>query len=985
MRRIVGIAILVLICTVFVSSIGATSTQAAVKSYIVVMATEPVIYYEGEASGFSATKPELGEKVNPNSVHVRQYQRHLEQEHNRSLQEAGADVAQKVHDYTVALNGYSALLTEQQVEQIKDQKDVLMVLEDEMRYPMTDSSPAYLGLSGPASAYQTGYDGEGIVVGIIDSGIWPEHPSFADDGSYPAPPTGSLPCEFGNTAHNPADVPFTCNNKLIGARQMLDTYRAVIGATAAEYDSARDDNGHGTHTASTAAGNAGVAASILGIPRGNISGIAPRAHVIAYKGLGVQGGFSSDLAAAIDQAVADGVDVINYSIGSAAPTIAVDEIAFLFAADAGVYVATSAGNSGPGAGTIGAPAFAPWVTTVGASTQSRFFQGTVVLGNGAEYTGASITAGVASAPLVDAAAAGDDLCNPGALNPAVVNGSIVLCRRGVIGRVAKSQAVFQAGGVGMIMYENSDAGNLFTDTHWVPTVHVDNTPGLAIKSYIASTTNPTASIVAEQVSTWPFAPSMTDFSSRGPNNFSLDLIKPDVTAPGIQILAGNTPTPGAGTVPGELFQAIAGTSMSSPHVAGLFALIKQANPDWSAAMAKSALMTTSHQNVLNNDRVNQATPFAMGAGHVRPGNPVHKGSAFQPGLVYDAGLNEYLGFLCDAFPAIFVNPAATCASLASAGVPTDTYNLNVPSIGAAEVPGTLTVERTVTSVAQENGWRTYDVSVNAPPGYNVTVSPTTIKLKKGQSATYSVTLTNVSAPLGQFRFGSLTWTDKTENYKAYSPIAARAIQFSTAAAISGSGESGSTSFNVSFGYTGAYSAAAHGLEPATLHVNSVLQDPNQSFSPSVDLANGSAKAHTFSLSGVRYFRVALPPEATESGADLDVYVFNPGGGLAASSTQANTNEIVNINNPANGTWTVIVHGWLAPGGSSDYTLYGWAISATPGGNLTIDSAPGSAVNGTVETIDLSWTGATAGQWHLGAVSHTGPTPPALTLVEVDNR
>jgi subtilisin family serine protease len=142
----------------------------------------------------------------------------------------------------------------------------------------------------------------------------------------------------------------------------------------------------------------------------------------------------------------------------------------------------------------------------------------------------------------------------------------------VIGRVAKSQAVFQAGGVGMIMYENSDAGNLFTDTHWVPTVHVDNTPGLAIKSYIASTTNPTASIIAEQVSTWPFAPSMTDFSSRGPNNFSLDLIKPDVTAPGIQILAGNTPTPGAGTVPGELFQAIAGTSMSSPHVAGLFAL-----------------------------------------------------------------------------------------------------------------------------------------------------------------------------------------------------------------------------------------------------------------------------------------------------------------------------------------------------------------------------------------------------------------------------
>ena len=189
-------------------------------------------------------------------------------------------------------------------------------------------------------------------------------------------------CEFGNTAHNPADAPFSCNNKLIGARQMLDTYRALIGAAPDEFDSARDDDGHGTHTASTAAGNADVAASMYGIPRGAVSGIAPRAHVIAYKGLGNLGGFTSDLAAAIDQAVVDGVDVINYSIGGGAGTPGADEIAFLFADDAGVYVATSAGNSGPGAATLGNPGTMPWMTTVGASTQKRFFQGTVVLGDG---------------------------------------------------------------------------------------------------------------------------------------------------------------------------------------------------------------------------------------------------------------------------------------------------------------------------------------------------------------------------------------------------------------------------------------------------------------------------------------------------------------------------------------------------------------------------------------------------------------------------
>ncbi len=175
-----------------------------------------------------------------------------------------------------------------------------------------------MGLTVDSGAYDRGFTGEGVVVGVIDTGIWPEHPSFADDGSYAAPPTGPLPCEFGNTAHNPNDAAFTCNNKLIGARQMLTTYRAVLGAEADEFDSARDDSGHGTHTASTSAGNAGVNATAFGLPVATISGIAPRAHVISYKGLGNLGGFTSDLAAAIDQAVLDGVDVINYSIGGGA-------------------------------------------------------------------------------------------------------------------------------------------------------------------------------------------------------------------------------------------------------------------------------------------------------------------------------------------------------------------------------------------------------------------------------------------------------------------------------------------------------------------------------------------------------------------------------------------------------------------------------------------------------------------------------------------
>jgi len=755
--------------------------QDKVKSYIVVMEQKSLMQYEGDIKGYQATKPGKGSKININSAHVKKYVKFLEKSHGVSLETAGGSDVQKVHDYTVALNGYSAILSEDQVKSIKAQKGVVVVLEDQMRYPDTDSSPTFLGLTDPAGPWAKNYTGEDVVVGVIDTGIWPEHPSFADNGTYgPSPVTlgDSRPnCDFGNTIHNGNDAPFECNNKLIGARQMLDTYRLMIGATPDEYDSARDDDGHGTHTASTAAGNADVEADILGITRGTVSGIAPRARVIAYKGLGSLGGFTSDLTAAIDQAVADGVDVINYSIGGGAGGPGGDEIAFLFASEAGVFVATSAGNAGPGPGSLGNPGTMPWITTVGANTQSRFFQGTVVLGNGSEYYGASITAGTDELPLVDAEFAGGDLCMPGTLDPDVVAGKIVLCRRGAIARVAKSLAVFQADGLGMIMYNNSDVDNLSTDTHWVSSVHIDQAPGLAIKTYIASTADPMAMILGGEISEWPSAPSMTIFSSRGPNPVAGDIIKPDITAPGTQILAGYSPTPHESyDVPGEYFGAIQGTSMSSPIVAGVFALIKQAHPDWSAAMAKSAIMTTAYQDVVDNDRISPADPFDMGAGHVNPGGKANKGSAFEPGLAYDAGLFEYAAFTCGMDFGVFT--PGSCDFLESIGVPSEPYNLNYPSIGIAELPGSQTVQRTVTSVAKEKGWRVYTVSVNVPDGYEVTVSPSSFNLKSGGTATYEVTITNVDAPIGEWRFGSLSWSDKTGHYDVYSPIAVRGAMFS---------------------------------------------------------------------------------------------------------------------------------------------------------------------------------------------------------------
>jgi len=958
--------------------------EGKARSYIVLMDSQPVISYEGDIAGYAATKPGNGGKINPKSAHVRKYQEFLKTGQAESLAAAKVDRSVQVYSYTVALSGYSAILTDVQAKAIRSQPGVVRVMEDQMRYPDTDASGQFLGLTDYEGAYYKGYTGEGVVVGIIDSGIWPEHPSFADDGSYPMPPvmlddSTRDACEFGNSAHNPNDVPFECNNKLIGARQMLDTYRTVIGADPEEYDSARDDNGHGTHTASTAAGNSGVEASMLGIPRGTVSGIAPRAHVVAYKGLGTLGGFTSDLAAAIDQAVADGVDVINYSIGGGPGDPGADEIAFLFADAAGVFVATSAGNSGPGASTLGNPGTMPWLTTVGASTQSRFFMGTAVLGDGSAYSGASITTGVGEAPLVDAEFVGGDLCVPSTLDPIEVGGKIVLCRRGAIDRVAKSYAVMVAGGVGMIFYNTNDVDNLYSDNHFVPSVHIDNTPGLAIKTYIAAESEPTAMIIGEELGIWAPAPSMAGFSSRGPNPVAPDIIKPDLTAPGHMILAGTTPTP-IGELPGELFMAISGTSMSSPHVAGIGALLTQAHPDWSPAIMRSAMMTTAYQGVVDNDRLSPADAFDFGAGHVNPGGEWTKGSITEPGLAYDAGLFEYAAFTCGADFGVFT--PGSCTFLESIGVPSDPSDLNLPSIGIAELAGSQTIQRTITSVGKDSGWRTFNVAVEAPPGYAVTVEPASVRLRAGDTATYYVTVTNLSAPAGEWRFGALSWMDKNGHYDVHSPIAVRGAVFGSPELISGMGESGSASFDVSFGYSGTYSAAAHGLEPATVTSDNVVQDPDQDFDPN----DGFSNLHQFSLSGAAYFRIAMPPEATEPEADLDIFVYDPNGSLVASSTSSGTNELIEILLPMDGTWSVFVHGWSAPGGDSDYDLYSWAVSVTPGGNLSIDSAPTAATIGTTESIDVSWTGATTGQWHFGAVSHTGDAGlMGLTLIEVDNR
>jgi len=960
--------------------------ESALGSYLVLVAADPLL---GEFS-----QGEL------RSAEARGHAADIAASHNALLATVGASPEAKTYSYTNAVNGFAAFISHEQAEKLAGMPGVAMVVPNELQQPQTDESGEFLGLTAAGAAYASGVTGEDVVIGVIDTGIWPEHPSFADDGSYDAPPVtiGTVTaedytgvdrtwegCDFGSTDHalapGLADPDFTCNNKLIGARYVLDSYIEAVGLTNVEYGSARDEDGHGTHTASTAGGNAGVAASIFGIDRGTISGIAPRARIVAYKALGELGGTSADLAMAIDLAVGDGVDVINYSIGSTSFAIGLDDVAFLFASGAGVHVATSNGNSGPGAATIGSPASDPWVTSVGASTHTRRFANTVTVGvlptrqgpaNPVSYSGASVTPGTGPLALVDAADLGNELCDSTAKFKGNISGKIVLCKRGGNARIDKSFAVYQAGGAGMVLYNTLANDVYFTDNHWVPSIIVDNPTGLAIKQYIDSSSAPSAQISVGVASPTQGAV-MAAFSSRGPNLLTGDVIKPDVTAPGVSILAGNSLTPTA-SPHGQAFQAISGTSMSSPHVAGLFALFDQVHPDWSAAAAKSAIMTTAYQNVFKQDGVTPADPFDMGAGHVDPsGSPGQLGTFFNPGIVYDnSGLFDYAQFTCVTDMGVF--SAGTCAFLDANTTYDDPSDYNIASIAIGELSGSQTVTRTVTNVTKKAIALT--PVVDAPEGYHVTVSPATIRIATGKSATFQVTITNVGAELGEWAFGSLTL--QGDGVSAYSPIAVRGVALSVPPVVSGAIADGGTSFDVNFGYTGPYAAVPHGLTPATVATDSVGQDPDQTFQVT-DVGNG-ATAHTIEVADAAIVRIHIPPLA-DAAIDLDLFVHGPDGTEVGASTNGSTNETVDLVLPAAGTYTAYVHGWSVGDTPVSYEIRTWVVP-NPAGTLGA-SAPTAAVIGTIGTVNLTWPTSLPAGDYLGLVTHESDAGlEGVTVVEV---
>ena len=950
--------------------------------HIVQMTNDPAIAYTGDIAGYKATKPGKDKKINPNSANVKKYVRYLDSTHDSAMSAVGVDA--KIYSYHYALNGFAAVMTNTQAEALRARSDVVRVWQDEIRQPTTDTTPDYLGLTGEGGVWDLQGKGEDIIVGIIDTGIWPEHPSFSDQNDFsnatgssgklnlaygPAPANWNGSCQSGERFSQD-----DCNNKLIGARYYPDGFSAHghSGLLVSEYLSPRDSDGHGSHTASTAAGNDGPLNSINGDP---VSGMAPRARIAVYKVCwepreGDGGCAGSDSAAAIDQAVADGVDVINFSIGGSSTSFSgPDDIAFLFAADAGVFVATSNGNAGPGAQTTGTPAGVPWITAVGASQDDQVFS--LRLGVSGDLDDVFFALeGAGDVPFMSDVI-GDlvpaeplDGCSPLSND---IGGEIALVIRGTCAFTDKYNNAAAAGASAIIVYNDGTAADrmdpivMSAPGTSIPGAMIGFTDGDLIHTTITGGGSVTGAIGPSNAVSEDNR--IADFSSRGPNGGAPDIIKPDVAAPGVNIIAA-----GAGTHS----ISISGTSMASPHVAGIFALLKEAHPTWSAAMAKSAVMTSARQDLKKTTGDDAADPFDIGAGAIVPAG------AFAPGLVYDAGLFDYAAFSCENNYQIFND--ASCDFVVGLGYPTDASDLNLASIGVANLVGTQTVTRYVTSVTA--GTTTFTASYEAPEGVDVAIAPDVIVLEDGETAMYTVTLSaNGAAVPGMWVFGSLTWDNDAGVSAARSPIAVKTVQLDAPAEFSETGTSGTLDFEVSFGYEGEYSATASGLVPATMEADNVLDDPNNSFE---FFGPGTTLHLADILPGTEVARWALFNEYTDGDDDLDLYVYHCPGGLCSlvgQSGNTDSNESVTLTSPSDGLYAIFVHGWQTDGPDANYTLFSWASGADEG-NMTV-TGPATAVLGATATITVDWLGLDPDMKYMGAVVHAdGSSTIGHTVISV---
>ncbi|KAG6663062.1 hypothetical protein I3843_03G262400 [Carya illinoinensis] len=696
-----------------------------------------------------------------------------------------------LYSYARHINGFAATFDDEVAASIAKHPKVISVFLNKGRKLHTTRSWDFLGLEHDGviasnSSWKKARYGEDTIIGNLDTGVWPESKSFSDEGM------GPIPSKWKGICQNETDAGFHCNRKLIGARYFNKGYAAVAGSLNSSFDTPRDNDGHGSHTLSTAGGNFVAGASIYGFGKGTAKGGSPKARVAAYKvcwpPVGGNECFDADIVAAFDMAIHDGVDVLSVSLGAEPTPFFNDSVAIgsFHAVKHGIVVVCSAGNSGPKDGIVSN--VAPWQITVGASTMDRQFRSNVILGNSMRLEGESLSSTVLGSkkffPLVSAAdtkaanASAEDalLCKNGTLDPRKVKGKILVCLRGQNARVDKGEQALLAGALGMVLANSEINGNeILADAHVLPASHINFTDGVAIFTYCNSTKSPKAYITrATTVLGTNPAPFMAAFSSKGPSTVVPEILKPDITAPGVSVLAAYTEAQGpTNQIFDERrvqFNSLSGTSMSCPHVSGIAGLLKTLHPTWSPAAIRSAIMTTAktqdnrREPILNASYV-KATPFSCGAGHVLPN------SAMDPGLVYDLSINDYLNFICalgfnETQVSMFSDNPYKCSKLISLA------NLNYPSITIAKLSDSITVTRTLKNVGSPG---TYRAHVQEPSGILVIVKPETLKFRKvDEEKSFNITLMVREAKASEdYVFGRLIWSDGKHSVK--SPIVVKAV------------------------------------------------------------------------------------------------------------------------------------------------------------------------------------------------------------------
>ena len=937
-----------------------------------------------------ATSPAVtgARRLDVRSPQSRAYLNYLDQTHEAFKIQAARLLGRSIEPgavYRYALNGMALDLTASEAASLASSPMVKSVRKDTRQRLETDAGPHWIGAAEIWSG-QSGFAanrGEGMVIGIIDSGINWDHPSFDDpaaDGYHHVNPHGS---GLGLCS----DPGISCNNKLIG---VYDFIKDDPGTDVVEENTkGKDNSGHGSHVASIAAGDP-VNVTLAGGVNTDISGVAPRANIIAYRvcyignppELGGGGCMGSAILSAIDQAIADGVDVINYSIGTDAfnPWLPGSiPLAYLNARNAGIFIATSAGNSGPNASTVGSPANAPWMFAVGNATHDRVFASIVQGLSGGSTTppgdliGAGLGGGLAGRKIVHARDYGFALCgtgtaelksscaaNLGQSNPwkgsKPFSGEIVVCDRGEYGRVEKGKNVLLAGAGGIILANTDEDGeSIVADEHCLPASHIGDKDGDKLRTWLASGIGHRGSLSGFTLARdEKFADQVNASSSRGPATSPVqNTLKPNVIAPGTSILGASDQ--------GQELLILTGTSMSSPHMAGAAALVRAVHTDWSVAQVASALETTATAELAKDYDGTVTTPHERGAGRPRLGDAVNAG------LFLDVSGAQF-----------------TSANPATGGNP---KNLNLSSLVDASCQGSCSFSRTLTDQMGGGSWTA--TAVNFPAGVQVSITPATFTLTNHAAKTVSVSVNLLpSGIVGEWVYGDIRLT-----------AAGSSEQVLTVAVYSSGGDlpdkwlitdkrdTGWQEF--SLGNLTAMPDATFtsgGLTPKTRTTRTLKQDPTAD-SPQADKGHLTASPEDPFDGGEGVFTVWhnlpqgglwLHAETLASTAqDLDLFVGRDDNGdstadedelICKSSSPIDIENCDLFNVPAGNYW-IVVQNWDGTIASGDeVTLVSAAVESSNHASL-IASGPGKVGANADFPVRVSWSdmNAASGEEWLGAV------------------